>query len=107
MTIYKFTHNEVSYECDIDAELPHPETGEPTLTSDYLGLTSDEISTIRLNALRKMRDQLISKTDWWVLPDRVPTAEQSAYRQALRDITEIYTSLEDVVWPTNPLEATP
>jgi len=25
-----------------------------------------------------------------------------AYRQALRDITETYTSLEDVVWPTPP-----
>ena len=28
--------------------------------------------------------------------------EWVTYRQALRDITESYTSLEDVVWPTKP-----
>jgi hypothetical protein len=31
-------------------------------------------------------------------------AEVLMYRQALRDITKLYTSLDDVVWPTNPLE---
>ena len=31
-------------------------------------------------------------------------AEVLVYRQALRDITKLYTSLNDVVWPTNPLE---
>jgi len=30
------------------------------------------------------------------------SAEQIAYRQALRDITETYTSLDDVVWPVKP-----
>jgi len=30
------------------------------------------------------------------------TAAQTAYRQALRDITETYTSLDDVVWPEEP-----
>jgi len=30
------------------------------------------------------------------------TAAQTAYRQALRDITETYTSLDDVVWPVMP-----
>ena len=52
--------------------------------------------------LRAERDRLLAETDWWVLPDRTPTAEQLAYRQALRDITETYTSLDDVVWPTKP-----
>jgi hypothetical protein len=55
-----------------------------------------------LRLLRKERDRLIAETDWWVLPDRTPTDEQLAYRQALRDITETYTSLDDVVWPTKP-----
>lgn len=52
--------------------------------------------------LREERDKRIAETDWWVLPDRTPTDEQLAYRQALRDITETYTSLDDVVWPTKP-----
>lgn len=52
--------------------------------------------------LRAERDKLIAETDWWVLPDRTPTEEQLAYRQALRDITLKYDSLETVVWPEKP-----
>jgi hypothetical protein len=37
-----------------------------------------------------------------MMPDRTATDEQRAYRQALRDITDTYTSLEDVVWPEKP-----
>jgi len=57
---------------------------------------------IPLNNLRFERDLRISETDWWVLPDRNPTDEQLAYRQALRDITNNYTSLDNVVWPEKP-----
>lgn len=52
--------------------------------------------------LRMERDKRIAETDWWVLPDRTPTQEQLDYRQALRDITLSYSSLEDVVWPVKP-----
>ena len=55
-----------------------------------------------MEQLRSKRDELIKNTDWWVLPDRSPTDAQLAYRQALRDITDEYTSLADVVWPTKP-----
>jgi len=55
-----------------------------------------------LKALREERDRLIAATDWWALSDLTMTAEQTAYRQALRDITETYSSLDDVVWPTKP-----
>ena len=55
-----------------------------------------------LNALREERNRRLSETDWWVLPDRTPTEAQLAYRQALRDITDTYTSLDDVVWPDKP-----
>ena len=34
------------------------------------------------------RDTLIAATDWWATADRTMTAEQTAYRQALRDITD-------------------
>jgi len=52
--------------------------------------------------LRAERNALLSSTDWWVLPDRTPTQEQLDYRQALRDITNTYQSLDTVVWPTKP-----
>jgi hypothetical protein len=55
-----------------------------------------------LKELRAERDRLIAETDWWASSDLTMTAEQTAYRQALRDITETYTSLDDVVWPTKP-----
>ena len=53
-------------------------------------------------ALRAERDRLIAATDWWASSDLTMTAEQTAYRQALRDITESATSLDDVTWPTKP-----
>ena len=55
-----------------------------------------------LRLLREERNRLLAETDWWASSDLTMTAEQTAYRQALRDITETYTSLEDVVWPTKP-----
>ena len=55
-----------------------------------------------MKELRAERDRLIAATDWWASSDLTMTAEQTAYRQALRDITEDYSSLDDVVWPTKP-----
>ena len=55
-----------------------------------------------MRLLRKERDKRLAESDWMALPDRTMTAEQTAYRQALRDVPQNYTSLEDVVWPTKP-----
>ena len=55
-----------------------------------------------LKELRAERDRLIAATDWWASSDLTMTTDQTAYRQALRDITDTYTSLDDVVWPTKP-----
>jgi hypothetical protein len=55
-----------------------------------------------LKLLREERDRRIAQTDWWASSDLTMTEEQTAYRQALRDITETYSSLDDVVWPTKP-----
>lgn len=52
-----------------------------------------------MRLLRAERNQRLSSTDWWALSDLTMTQEQINYRQALRDITETYTSLDDVVWP--------
>ena len=55
-----------------------------------------------MRLLRAERNQRLANTDWWASSDLTMTAEQTAYRQALRDITDTYTSLDDVVWPTQP-----
>ena len=52
--------------------------------------------------IRSKRDGLIAETDWWVMPDRTATADQLAYRQALRDITSQAGFPNEVVWPTKP-----
>ena len=58
--------------------------------------------------LRMERNRLIAETDWTQAPDSpLDAADKGAwqnYRQALRDITQTYTSLDDVVWPTKPGE---
>lgn len=57
----------------------------------------------QLHMLRSERNRLLNETDYWVLSDtNTASAEQLAYRQALRDITENTTSLNDVTWPTKP-----
>lgn len=55
-----------------------------------------------LKLLRAERNRRLAETDWWASSDLTMTAEQTAYRQDLRDITNTYTSLDDVVWPTKP-----
>ena len=78
-------------------------------SSDW-GVTWDEVNeklqdltaAEPMKALRAERDRLIAATDWWASSDLTMTDAQTAYRQALRDITEDYSSLDDVVWPTKP-----
>ena len=63
----------------------------------------DELTAAEpLKELRAERDRLIAATDWWASSDLTMTAEQTAYRQALRDITKTYSSLDEVEWPTKP-----
>jgi hypothetical protein len=52
--------------------------------------------------VRNKRDGLITATDWWATADRTMTAEQTAYRQALRDITDQAGFPTDITWPTKP-----
>ena len=71
------------------------ETNIPTRTAEDL-----------LSDLRRSRNKLLSETDWLVTMHKekgtnIPTA-WATYRQALRDITDSATSLDDVTWPTKP-----
>tara|TARA_R110000737_G_C14429659_1_gene459440 strand:- start:10 stop:261 length:252 start_codon:yes stop_codon:yes gene_type:complete len=52
--------------------------------------------------IRSKRDELIASTDTWALSDRTMTAEQTAYRQALRDITGQAGFPTNITWPTKP-----
>jgi len=59
---------------------------------------------VALYCLRHERNNRLKQTDW-VAGEDVPQSIKDRwfpYRQALRDITENYTSLDDVVWPTKP-----
>lgn len=77
--------------------------GVPTYVGDVdTSLAPLSEAEFKLAGLRDARDARIAETDWWVLPDRTPTQAQLDYRQALRDITLSYTSVEDVVWPEKP-----
>lgn len=61
------------------------------------------VNTINLKSLRHKRNQLLANTDHWDASDTPAMSQaQIDYRQALRDITNTYTSLDTVVWPTKP-----
>ena len=58
-----------------------------------------------MNSLRSKRNSLLSATDYLALSDNTMTPEMTAYRQALRDITEGVTTLtkvKAVKFPTKP-----
>lgn len=58
-----------------------------------------------MDELRRKRNRLIAQTDYLALSDQTMTAEMTAYRQALRDITNGLTTVADVeavVFPERP-----
>ena len=56
----------------------------------------------KLDELRTERNKRLSDTDHYGLSDQTMTDAMTTYRQALRDITDNATSLDDVTWPTKP-----
>lgn len=77
---------------------------------DDFGVTWSQVSTKKaelvaaepMRLLREERNRRLAETDWWAMSDRTMTEAQTTYRQALRDITDSATSLDDVTWPTKP-----
>lgn len=75
---------------------------EPITWND-ISTKAEEIEAAEpLRLLREERNRRLQESDWYMLPDRSPTQKHLDYRQALRDITNTYTSLDDVVWPEKP-----
>jgi len=58
----------------------------------------------KLKNLRNKRNELLAETDHYGLSDVTMSTEMTNYRQALRDITNTYSSMDDegFVWPTKP-----
>ena len=92
------------------------ENGMGVFTSDpaEFGVSWTDIQSklTELNAaepmeeLRIVRNAKLAETDWEIVMHKekgtnIPTALKT-YRQSLRDITDTYTSLDDVVWPEKP-----
>ena len=79
-------------------------------------MTAEEISAYELDqqtngfqmameTLRGTRNSLLAQTDYLALSDQTMSAEMTTYRQALRDITNGLTTVEQVnavVWPERP-----
>ena len=78
--------------------------------SNLIGLTDAQVQAIvaqeALDQLRKYRDRKLSESDWTNLQDSPITGskltEWQTYRQNLRDITDSYSNIQEVVWPTKP-----
>ena len=104
--------NEQEFNDSFKKVIGEDEYGSAILSSDttLFGVTWAEVQAKKtelianqpLKLLRETRDRLIAETDWWASSDLTMSVERAAYRQALRDITETYSSLDDVVWPTKP-----
>ena len=59
----------------------------------------------KMTSLREKRNNLLAQTDYLALSDQTMSAEMTTYRQALRDITNGLTTVEDVeavVFPEKP-----
>ena len=83
-------------------------TIEHDVPEDLQGLTEEQVAQViadsQLADVRARRTMLLEKTDWTQNAD-VPQATKdrwASYRQALRDITIDYQSLDGVDWPTPP-----
>jgi hypothetical protein len=82
---------------------------ESNNTSDW-GVTWSQVSAKKdelvaaepMRLLREERNSLLAETDFYGNSDVTMSEAMTTYRQALRDITNTATSLDDVTWPTKP-----
>ena len=58
-----------------------------------------------LTELRRIRNNFLKTTDWYANSDLTMSSAMTTYRQALRDLTNGLTTVEQVeavIWPTKP-----
>jgi hypothetical protein len=83
------------YKVDLNSKTVFEIVYAPTLKEDW-------------SKIRQARNALLTSTDYVLTPDYpidpALLEEVKAYRTALRNITETYSSPDAVVWPVNPLD---
>jgi hypothetical protein len=76
------------------------------IPEDLKDLTEEQLAELvaaeELSVLRQKRNLLLAETDWMANSDVTMSPEWAAYRQALRDLTDTYQSVEGVEWPAKP-----
>ena len=80
-----------------------PKLTEPT--TEEIQKKYDELRAAQpLNEVRAVRNMKLAETDWTQNRDVTLSndADWKTYRQALRDITKTYKTLDTVKWPTEP-----
>lgn len=95
---FGFENDDINTLTWFDDSIPRP------TNADILSKKVELDALEPMKRLRLERNRLLQETDW-VAGDDVPQSLKdlySIYRQALRDITNTYSSLDDVVWPTKP-----
>ena len=102
--ILKINPNAVFSYTDID-NINWLEGTTPILKEDIQAQFPIVEFDMAMEDLRAKRDRLIAETDYLALSDQTLSTEMSTYRQALRDITNGITTVEqanNVTWPTKP-----
>ena len=104
--------NKVEFETMFRKVMGADSNGSAIESSDpaHFGTTWDKVKAKKdelvaaepMRLLREERNRRLAEVDWWAMSDRTMTSAQTDYRQALRDITDSATSLDDVTWPTKP-----
>ena len=82
------------------------ENGTPPIPKEQILAIIPQVELdIALDNLRAKRNKLLAETDYFALSDNTLSANMSTYRQALRDITNGLTTIEqvnNVTWPIKP-----
>ena len=93
-------HSSMSWvDCDDKVDVGWTYDGK-TFKTNVIELTAEQ----KLNALRTERNKFLNMSDWTQNRDVTLSndADWKIYRQALRDITKTYKTIEDVKWPEKP-----
>ena len=93
-------HSSMSWvDCDDKVDVGWTYDGK-TFKTNVIELTAEQ----KLNALRTERNKFLRMSDWTQNRDVTLSndADWKTYRQALRDITKTYKTIEDVKWPEKP-----
>ena len=102
--IYNLYSSVVSIEGDGNNAIARDENGNVvSWDADAVATKQTELkNALKLEELRIERNKRLVETDHYGLSDQTMSSDMKTYRQALRDITDNATSLDDVTWPTKP-----